>query len=176
VVDLNKCDSCHNSLALHGGNRQNTEYCVLCHNPATSDIANRPADKGAPQSISFRVLIHGLHSGASLEQLPFAVWSNGGAADFSDVVFPGNLAACQTCHLPGTYGLPLAKGIQPTTFSKDGTTIISSTLPIRSVCSSCHDATDAQGHYELMTTVSDIETCDVCHGAGAAFDVTKVHQ
>jgi OmcA/MtrC family decaheme c-type cytochrome len=176
VVDLNNCDACHKNLSAHGGNRQNTEYCVLCHNPATSDIANRPADMGAPQSIAFRVLIHGLHSGASLEQLPFTVWGKGATpADFSDVVFPGNLAACQTCHKPGTYGLPLAEGIQPLTFSKDGTTILSSILPTRSVCASCHDAADAQGHYELMTTASGIETCDVCHGAGAEFDVNKVH-
>ncbi len=77
VIDRNKCDSCHNNLAAHGGIRQNTEYCVLCHNPATSDIATRPANMGAPQSIAFRVLIHGLHSGASLEQQPFTVWGKG---------------------------------------------------------------------------------------------------
>jgi OmcA/MtrC family decaheme c-type cytochrome len=176
VVDRDKCDSCHKNLAVHGGNRQNTEYCVLCHNPATSDIVNRPADQGAAQSISFRVMIHGIHSGATLEQQPFTVWGKGTTpANFSDVVFPGDLAACQTCHKAGTNALPLAKGVQPTTFSKDGKTVISSTLPIRSVCSSCHDSTDAQGHYELMTTTSGIETCNVCHAAGAEFDVNKVH-
>ncbi|HEX7394471.1 MAG TPA: OmcA/MtrC family decaheme c-type cytochrome [Anaerolineaceae bacterium] len=176
VVDRDKCDSCHKNLAVHGGNRQNTEYCVLCHNPATSDIANRPADQGAAQSISFRVMIHGIHSGATLEQQPFTVWGKGTTpANFSDVVFPGDLAACQTCHKAGTNALPLAKGVQPTTFSKDGKTVISSTLPIRSVCSSCHDSKDAQGHYELMTTTSGIETCNVCHAAGAEFDVNKVH-
>ncbi|HEX7433931.1 MAG TPA: OmcA/MtrC family decaheme c-type cytochrome [Anaerolineaceae bacterium] len=176
VVDRDKCDSCHKNLAVHGGNRQNTDYCVLCHNPATSDIANRPADKGAPQSISFRVMIHGLHSGAALEQQPFTVWGTGTTpADFSGIVFPGDLAACQSCHKAGTYALPLGKGIQPTTFSKDGITIVSSTLPDRSVCSSCHDSSDAQGHYELMTTPSGTETCSVCHGTGAAFDVNKVH-
>lgn len=175
VVDRDKCDSCHKNLAVHGGARQNTEYCVLCHNPAASDIANRPADKGAPQSINFRVMIHGLHSGASLAQQPFTVWGKTAAADFSDVVFPGDLAACQTCHKAGTYALPLPKGLQPSTFSKDGTTIRSSTLPVRSVCTSCHDTREAQGHAELMTTASGIETCDVCHAAGAEFDVSKVH-
>ena len=49
-------------------------------------------------------MIHGLHSGAALEQQPFTVWGKGATpADFSDVVFPGNLAACQTCHKAGTY-------------------------------------------------------------------------
>ncbi len=176
VVDRNLCNACHKSLAVHGGNRQNTEYCVLCHNPTASDIANRPADKGAPQSINFRILIHSLHSGSSLEQGAITVWGKGSSpADFSDVVFPGDLASCQTCHKANTYTLPLPDGVQPTTFSKDGKTITSSILSVRSVCSSCHDAEDAQGHYDLMTTSKGVETCDVCHGTGAEFDVNKVH-
>ncbi len=175
VVDVAQCDSCHKNLSAHGGNRQNTEYCILCHNPTLSDIATRPADQGSPQSLAFRVLIHSLHSGGSLEQ-PVAVWGRGTTpATFGDVVFPGDLADCQTCHKVNTNALPLAKGVQPLTFSKDGTTITGSVLPVRSVCQSCHDTADAQGHYELMTTASGVETCDVCHGAGAEFDVNKVH-
>ncbi|MFH0879615.1 MAG: hypothetical protein V2A34_07870, partial [Lentisphaerota bacterium] len=58
AVDLELCNACHKKLALHGTIRQNTEYCVLCHNPTASDEARRPAEAMPPASINFRVLIH----------------------------------------------------------------------------------------------------------------------
>ena len=95
--------------------------------------------------------------------------------DFGEVEFPGDLAACQTCHLPNTYGLPLASGALPTTVTQAGK-VVSTTLPIRAVCTSCHDRAVVAGHLDLMTTASGLETCEVCHGAGSEFDVTQVHR
>ncbi|MBI5293364.1 MAG: OmcA/MtrC family decaheme c-type cytochrome [Chloroflexi bacterium] len=175
AVDREKCNACHSSLALHGTVRQNTEYCVLCHNPTGTDEARRPAEAMPPTSINFRVLIHRLHRGEEANN-PLVVYGFGGRPiDFGNVIFPGNLAACQTCHVAGTYGLPLPGGVQPTTVTQAGK-VISTTLPIRSVCTACHDSTAASGHVELQTTGSGIETCAVCHGAGREFDVTKVHR
>ncbi len=171
AVDRELCNACHKSLALHGAVRQNTEYCVLCHNPMGTDEARRPAEAMPPTSINFRVLIHRIHSGAEAAK----IYGFGGRLiDFSEVFFPGDLAACQTCHVAGTYGLPLAKGIQPTTITQAGK-VISTTLPTRSICTACHETNAAGGHVELMTTDSGIETCEVCHGAGREFDVTRVH-
>ena len=175
VVDREKCNACHNNLALHGTIRQNTEYCVLCHNPNATDEARRPEEAMPPTSINFRMLIHRVHRGEAASQ-PLTVYGFGGRPiDFSAVVFPGNLAECETCHLPGTYGLPLARGLQPTVITESGATI-STTLPVRSVCSACHDTQAAGGHAELQTTASGIETCEVCHGAGSEFDVYEVHR
>jgi OmcA/MtrC family decaheme c-type cytochrome len=127
-----------------------------------------------PASINFRVLIHQIHRGEEAAN-PAQIYGFGGnAISFGDVVFPGDLAACQTCHLPGTYGLPLAEGIQPTTISQ-GNKPISTTPPIRAVCTACHDTSAVAGHAELQTTGSGVETCEVCHGPGRDFDVTKVH-
>jgi OmcA/MtrC family decaheme c-type cytochrome len=174
IIDRNKCNACHANLAPHGTYRQNTDYCVMCHNPTASDAANRPADAMPPTSINFRVMIHRLHSGGSIAN-PLVVYGGGGTpTSFSDVVFPGNLADCQTCHLPNTYGVPLADNVLPTTVTQSPTVVLS-TLPTRSVCTACHDAKEAIGHTELQTTSSGIETCEVCHGPGAEFDVTKVH-
>jgi OmcA/MtrC family decaheme c-type cytochrome len=174
VVDQASCNTCHDELALHGAQRQNVEYCVLCHNPTASDEARRPEEAMPPASINFRVLIHGLHSGGQLVN-PLVVYGFGGNEyNFSHVVFPGNLASCQTCHVPGSYGLPLAGGIQPTTITQDGV-LVDSVLPIRSTCASCHDSQAVAGHAELQTTASGIETCEVCHGPGKEFDVIKVH-
>jgi OmcA/MtrC family decaheme c-type cytochrome len=40
VVETN-CNACHVSLSLHGNLRNNTEYCVLCHNPSNTDASQR---------------------------------------------------------------------------------------------------------------------------------------
>jgi OmcA/MtrC family decaheme c-type cytochrome len=174
IVDRNKCNACHANLVMHGTYRQNIAYCVMCHNPTASDAAGRPADVMPPTSINFRVMIHRLHSGASAAN-PLVVYGGSGKpTSFSDVVFPGDLAACQTCHLPNTYGLPLASNVLPTTVTQSPKEIIT-TLPTRSVCTACHDAKAAAGHAELQTTSTGIETCAVCHGAGREFDVAKVH-
>ena len=176
IVDRANCNKCHGSLALHGGVRQNTEYCEMCHNPTASDEANRPADKMPPVSINFRVMVHRIHRGASLTQKPVIIYGRGGAPfDFSNVVFPGNIAACQTCHRVATNDLPLPRPVQPTTITRGGQ-VVSTTLPIRSVCTSCHDSKAVAGHAELQTTSSGIETCEVCHGVGSQFDVVAVHK
>ncbi|MFZ0545758.1 MAG: OmcA/MtrC family decaheme c-type cytochrome, partial [Candidatus Promineifilaceae bacterium] len=175
VVDRDLCNACHNDLALHGGIRQNTEYCILCHNTTASDEEVRPAEAMPPTSINFRVLIHRIHRGEELSQQPLIVYGfNSSVHDYSDVAFPGNLANCENCHLAGTYGLPLPSGIQPTTITQGGTEV-SSVLPTRSICTACHDTTAASGHTELQTTTSDVETCNVCHGTGRDFDVYTVH-
>lgn len=174
VVDQANCNACHSELALHGSQRQNTEYCILCHNPTATDEARRPEEAMPPTSINFRVLIHSLHSGSEATN-PLIVYGFGGREyDFSHVVFPGNLASCQTCHVAGTYGLPFSPGIQPTFISQEDT-LLETTLPIRSTCASCHDSQPVAGHAELQTTASGIETCQVCHGPGKEFDVNRVH-
>ena len=45
VVAQENCNSCHGSLALHGGSRQNVQFCVMCHNANWDDKARRPADQ-----------------------------------------------------------------------------------------------------------------------------------
>jgi OmcA/MtrC family decaheme c-type cytochrome len=160
---------------LHGTIRQNTEYCVLCHNPMATDEDQRPEEAMPPTSINFRVLIHRIHRGAEAND-PALVYGFGGSLhDFSHVEFPGNLADCETCHLPNTYGLPLPTGLEATTITQGGN-VVSTTLPVRSVCTACHDSTAVSGHAELMTTDSGQETCQVCHGQGAGFDVYEVHR
>ena len=52
-------------------------------------------------------------------------------------------------------------------------------------CVSCHKASAAKAHMELngafvdknrSVTVTAIESCAVCHGSGAAYDVSTVHK
>ncbi len=41
VVALGNCNQCHVALSLHGTLRNNTEYCVMCHNPSNTDASTR---------------------------------------------------------------------------------------------------------------------------------------
>ncbi len=176
VVDRELCNACHNDLALHGGFRKNTEYCVMCHNPMGTDEAQRPAEALPPQTIHYKVLIHRLHTGEALQDSqPYIIYGfNNSEHDFSDVVFPGNRATCETCHVAGSYLLPLPGSVQPTIVTQ-GDEVISATLPIVSACTACHDTQAARGHAALETTADGLETCQVCHGSNREFDVAVVH-
>ena len=176
AVDRKLCNACHGDLAAHGTIRQNPEYCVLCHNPVASDSAQRPVQALPATSIDFREIIHRLHRGGDATT-PLSVYGFGGRLlSFADVIFPGNLADCQTCHVANSYGLPLAAGRVPTTVINQAGQTVSITLPIRAVCTSCHDSDVVAGHAELQTTVGQVETCEVCHGPNSEFSVPTVHQ
>ena len=51
VVEDMKCESCHGEFSkgfsIHGNLRNQSEYCVLCHNPNASDVARRKNDPAA---------------------------------------------------------------------------------------------------------------------------------
>jgi OmcA/MtrC family decaheme c-type cytochrome len=173
VVNRDLCNACHRDLALHGGIRQNTEYCVLCHNPNATDESRRPPEAMPPTSINFRVLIHRIHRGEESNQ-PLTVYGFGNnPIDFGEVRFPGDLNYCQTCHLEGTYNVPTSD-LQPTVITQGGE-VVSQTGPAQSVCTSCHDSQPSLGHTQLQTTSNGIETCTVCHAPAREFDVVNIH-
>lgn len=121
VVDIAKCDKCHQQLSLHGDSRTDEPgLCVMCHNPVMTDVNRRPKSGGIPdpaatpdgkkeESIDFKRLIHGIHAAAKSEhgfrENGLVVYGFSGAFDFGHVRFPGILNDCTTCHLPGTYEL-----------------------------------------------------------------------
>ena len=75
------------------------------------------------------------------------------AHDFSDVNFTGNIANCETCHLPGTYSTEAARARLATTIST-GTDAAdpSDDLNISqtaAVCGSCHDSEVSETHMIL---------------------------
>ena len=169
-----QCNACHDSLALHGTIRQNIEYCLLCHSAQATDEARRPSEAMPPVSINFGPMIHLIHRGEEADQ-PYVVYGFGNQEhNYGEAVFPGNLSQCETCHVAGSYGLPLAAGIQPTTITQAGE-LVSTTPPIRLLCNACHDSAAAGGHAKLQTTVSGVETCQVCHGANREADVIEAH-
>jgi OmcA/MtrC family decaheme c-type cytochrome len=199
VVEDQNCAACHGEFSkdfsIHGNLRNQTQYCVLCHNPNNSDFARRSNDPAAvaeqsqDASIDFKVLIHKIHRGAELEQQPYIVYGFGAPPanytkiDFGKVLFPGNLQDCQTCHLPNTYLLPPYPGTAlPTEQShveQAGSSVIKvvdgHVGPITSVCTACHDANDAFSHAATNTAPGGAEACPVCHEEGRIAAVSVVH-
>ncbi len=171
VVDIAKCNRCHEKLQLHGQNRNQTEYCVGCHNPTMTDTARRPASASPPEGIHFKHLIHRIHSGHELES-DFTVYGFGNTAhNYNELHFPGDRRDCETCHVNNSYTLPLRKGLLPTTTPRGYWT---PTMPVAAACLSCHDSVEAAAHAFLQTAPFG-ESCVVCHKEGAEFAVTRAH-
>lgn len=171
VVSIAKCNSCHTKLSLHGGNRDRIEQCVLCHNPAATDVARRPASAGPAQSIEFALMIHRIHSGEELSR-EFAVYGNGNVRhDYNEVLFPGDRRNCSACHVNGSENLPLREDLVNVT---DPRGLVSPMGPATAACTGCHDTRAAASH-ALTNTNAIGESCAVCHGPNADFAVSKAH-
>jgi len=196
VVALGNCNNCHVALSLHGGLRNNTEYCVLCHNPSNTDASTRAnatvaADKAAPpQGINFNLLVHRIHDGVNVVPAggkPYIVVGFGGSHnDFSGVLYPAMspsgqatyLQNCSMCHVNSTEqnDLPLMSGLNQVT---DPQGWINPVQPISSACSGCHVSKAEASHFfeNGGSSATDPlgEACTVCHSAGAQFAVDAVH-
>jgi len=100
VADVSSCNSCHEKLALHGGGRVDVQYCVMCHNPGTTD-----ANSGNVLTMS--TMIHKIHAGRLLKEKlddgeggeDYVIWGYGDSKhDYGEVGFPQDLRNCTKCH------------------------------------------------------------------------------
>lgn len=179
AVKIENCNVCHLRLATHGEMRNNTEFCVMCHNPSHTDEDKRKAANGPmpPQNVHYKRLIHRIHTGANLGE-PFIVYggtpAKPGPLDFSDIRFPGDRRNCVKCHVPGANEPPLPAGLLPTSIPQADDSM-KALQPITSACIGCHTAEPTKLHMET-TTSNGHESCVTCHGVGRAFAVSKVHQ
>jgi OmcA/MtrC family decaheme c-type cytochrome len=188
VVATAKCEQCHVQFtAIHGGLRNQTEYCVLCHNPSQTDLARRPgsvvaADKALPpQSVNFNMLVHRIHTGENLAALGsgYTVVGFGGSHnDFSDVKYPamsatgdtGDTKNCSMCHVSASeQTLPLGKNP-----AIDPQGPVNPNQAIAAACVGCHADRPTASH-SLANTDSLGESCTVCHRNGAQFSVGSAH-
>jgi OmcA/MtrC family decaheme c-type cytochrome len=193
VVALNSanCNRCHAELSLHGGLRNNTEYCVMCHNPSNTDFPTRPSgpanQKNLPnQGIAFDLLIHRIHTGNNLtaQGRDYTVIGYGGSVnDFSanyqstgsGVLYPamsptgttGDTRNCMMCHNTDptsgstAYNLPLGKNAVT-----DPQGPINPDPAISAACTGCHASLPTASHAMANTTALG-ESCQACHAAGA---------
>jgi OmcA/MtrC family decaheme c-type cytochrome len=171
IVTLAKCNACHGSLSLHGGNRSTIEQCVLCHHPTGTDAARRPAAQGPPESVDFRSMIHKIHTGHELSE-PYSIFGFGGTAiGFNHVGFPGRRNNCSMCHVNNSEQLPLDETSKSVLNPRGAPTTLG---PETAACTSCHTSKAAMAHAQSNTSAIG-ESCSACHGPSSAFAVTKVH-
>ena len=166
AVNITLCNACHGALGLHGGSRQNTQECVICHNPmAVSGTGT------AAESFSFQRMIHRIHTGEELTQ-PYNIGTGFSA---NEIRYPGDRRDCVKCHTSTGYLIPLADErndaigsvLTPNDyFTPQG--------PATASCLGCHDNRDAAAHAYLNTAPFG-EACASCHGAGNEWGVDKVH-
>jgi OmcA/MtrC family decaheme c-type cytochrome len=186
VVATSNCNQCHVALSVHGSLRNQTEYCVFCHNPSNTDASQRasadvPADRDMPpQGINFNLLVHRIHSGVELPaNRPYIVVGFGGSHnDFSGVRYPalsptgapGDRRNCAMCHTGGSeQNLPA--GLNAVV---DPQGPINPVQAVTSACTGCHVDTSTASH-ALANTTPLGESCEVCHSSNSSFAVGKVH-
>jgi OmcA/MtrC family decaheme c-type cytochrome len=187
VVQISNCNNCHVALSLHGTLRNNTEYCVMCHNPSNTDASVRAgatvaADKAAlPQGINFNLLVHRIHYGINMQAFnrTYVVVGFGGSHnDFSSTLFPAmsptgvatDTRNCSLCHVKSSeQNLPIGKNAV-----MDPQGPINPVQAVASACSGCHVDLPSASHFLANTTTLG-ESCTVCHSAGAAYAVDQVH-
>jgi OmcA/MtrC family decaheme c-type cytochrome len=181
MTDVSSCNSCHEKLALHGGGRVDTQYCVMCHNNGTQD-----ANSGNRLALS--TMVHKLHAGRLLKQAldegkggeDYTIWGyRDGKHDYAEVGFPQDLRNCTKCH----------SGDNPNTPQGDNW----KTVPSKMACLTCHanrTGSDWKTSHTLFARntavwagatptaqASDLPnaTCLTCHKAGTNLGSDRVH-
>jgi OmcA/MtrC family decaheme c-type cytochrome len=150
IVATGSCNECHNPIALHGGGRIETQYCVTCHNPGS-------ADANSGNTIDFKVMVHKIHMGADLPSVQaggdYTIWGyRDSTHDYSDVEIPMDVRNCTKCH----------DGSDAETVDADNWQF----QPTMEACGSCHDDVVfadgiAGGHPGgVVTNNAD---CTICH-------------
>jgi OmcA/MtrC family decaheme c-type cytochrome len=95
IVEDKRCNSCHQELgtftedAFHGGQRNDGTTCSWCHNPTMANSG---------WSVDSTAFVHAIH-GADKRNVAY----NYHGVDWSHIVYPGVLARCEQCHVPGSY-------------------------------------------------------------------------
>ncbi|NKE66237.1 OmcA/MtrC family decaheme c-type cytochrome [Ramlibacter sp. RBP-2] len=166
MVDIATCNNCHDKLALHGGGRVDTQYCVVCHNTGTTD-----ANSG--NNLALSTMVHKIHAGRMLhgQGEHYTIWGyQNSRHDYSEVGFPQPIRNCVACH----------DGANPKTPQGDNW----KSVPSKEACLSCHQAGTTSGFHATHVTTLKLgasaaaisnSTCTSCHGASSPLSADKVH-
>jgi OmcA/MtrC family decaheme c-type cytochrome len=146
------CNNCHDPLGIHGGNRQEIQYCVTCHNAGSTDAHTT-------NTVDMKVMIHKIHMGANLPSVQDGgkyniIGFRGSDHDYSMLHYPQDIRNCVNCHAGSATGA----GRDDLTLTAQGDNWAE--YAYTAACGSCHE--DATGH---MDRHGD-EKCASCHSNG----------
>jgi OmcA/MtrC family decaheme c-type cytochrome len=164
IVDMGSCNACHTRLVVHGGNRMDPRYCVVCHNDqrkygnaeATVTATTVATPSGATSTYKidglatgdFPAFIHRLHAGEFLQKTGYIY----AGIPFNETTYPQDLRNCSKCHTASIAATPQGDAWK--------------TNPSRMACGACHDSIDwvAGTNHAGGPQTSDLK-CTSCHGA-----------
>lgn len=157
------------------------------------------------ESNNLREMIHGIHASEmrSSDFAFVRIRSNNYYPfNFDEVTFPNDANNCEACHNAGTYDTNLPVGelagtrIIPSAVPNDRASILAArdtvpnaedivSSPSAAACGSCHNNPQALNHMKLNGAyvngprsgliAGNLETCNVCHGAGRTADSGAAH-
>lgn len=176
MADVNSCNGCHERLALHGGGRVDVQFCVMCHNPGTTD-----ANSG--NVLTMQTMTHKIHAGRLLKSRldagqggeRYVIWGfQNSRHDYAEVGFPQDLRNCTVCHTAANPKTPQGDNWKRRA-SKES-------------CLTCH-ANDAGSAWDASHAVfanalfgagaapKDITNaqCAGCHREGSTLGADRVH-
>jgi OmcA/MtrC family decaheme c-type cytochrome len=202
AVTTAQCSVCHGVFSkdfnVHGGIRNDTRYCPVCHSPSNDTLSRQlpPVGETAVTSpIDFKVMIHKIHRGEDLTA-PYLLYGRPSGSfpdqqempvDFSEVLYPGDLRDCEACHLPESFLLVpgqgvLQEGVLPSTtreFMQGQTnkTVLDvfTVPPTIAVCTSCHDDVNLTTGENHAAGPQPEASCVACHGVGRSVGVERTH-
>lgn len=176
MADVTSCNSCHGKLALHGGGRVDTQFCVMCHNPGT-------VDPESGNTLTLATMVHSIHAGKRIKAATgedYTIWGyKNSKHDYAEVGFPQDLRNCTKCH----------SGDNPKTPQGDNW----KTMPSKAACLTCHASQSGSAWYTSHTVfATDTSTsffisptakatdlpnsaCANCHKAGSNISSERVH-
>ena len=170
MTDVASCNSCHEKLGLHGGGRVDTQYCVMCHNPGTTD-----ANSG--NVLNLATMVHKIHAGRLLAASgeDYTIWGYQNSKNsYAEVGFPQDLRNCSKCHSAANASTPQGDNWK--------------TQPSKEACLSCHVSAIGSTWETLHKIVSaqfggagtpalalPNSECVRCHGPGTAVASERVH-
>jgi OmcA/MtrC family decaheme c-type cytochrome len=172
MSDISSCNGCHDRLAVHGGGRVDVQFCVMCHNPGTTD-----ANSG--HVLTMQTMIHKIHAGRLLASVPggehYVIWGFGSTPhDYSEVGFPQDLRNCTVCHTAANPNTPQGDNWKSRA-SKES-------------CLTCHASNPGSEWHASHTEIAAVLRppvadplqipniqCATCHAAGTSFGPDRVH-
>ncbi len=168
VVDIARCDSCHEYLSFHGGNRNDdVGTCLTCH--------NADASSSGGTSISLLYLGHAIHAAQG---------------DFEEVTYPGRISNCTACHVDDSFYQARSTARAVSTSGGASSAVWTDDLATTATtfaCSTCHTDSQSSAHMQQNGGQVDVqkgdignppvgqETCSICHGPGRVADVAEAH-
>ncbi len=172
-----RCTDCHGDTIFHFSSGPihpapfDTDYCTACHDyghTASGDLFKNQGGTSLNGWSGFGAMpiarrVHGVHRAHYLEHSE-EIYANATKDTFGEIIFPQDIRNCTKCHA------------ETDNWKKQ---------PSRLACLACHDSDEAKAHGKLMTFMpnpgdpygsTSVETCTLCHGAGAEFSPDKVHR